>query len=71
VSKGELILYFANIQFFFLISKIVYQFFLQLFEISEVSISEWVAQAKVNFVQPPHPSRSQIYVIAFYLFFVK
>jgi hypothetical protein len=51
VSKGELILYFANIQFF-----------LQLFEICEVSISEWVAQ-KVNFVQPPHPSRSQTFLV--------
>jgi hypothetical protein len=39
MCEGELILCFANIQFF-----------LQFFEISEVSNSEWVAQ-KLTFVQ--------------------
>jgi hypothetical protein len=34
------------------------RFFLQFFEINEVSSDEWVAQ-KVTFVHHPHPKRSQ------------
>jgi hypothetical protein len=43
---GELILYFANMYFF-----------LQFFEINEVSNAEWVAQ-KLAFVQQPDSSSS-------------
>ena len=50
MCEGELILCFVNIQFF-----------LQFFEISEVSNGEWVAQ-KLIFVQEVHPSRSLSYL---------